>query len=71
MGPVTCLGRGLGGHGRSRRACHRACRSQPSDRWPVLVVVILLLFIVFLKGTSPGGSRAREEFQASKDRGSR
>jgi hypothetical protein len=37
--------------------------------WTGLLVVILLLVIVFLKGTSPGGPRAWEEFQASKDRG--
>jgi hypothetical protein len=41
------------------------------DRWTALLVVILLLVIVFLKGTSPGGPRAWEEFQASKDRGDR
>jgi hypothetical protein len=40
-------------------------------RWIAPPVVILLLVIVFLKGTSPGGPRAWEEFQASKDRGSR
>ena len=39
------------------------------DRWIALLVVILLLIVVFLKGTSPGGPRAWEEFQASKDRG--
>jgi hypothetical protein len=37
--------------------------------WVALPVVILLLVIAFLKGTSPGGPRAWEEFQASKDRG--
>jgi hypothetical protein len=37
-------------------------------RWIALPVVILLLVIVLLKGTSPGGPRAWEEFQASKDR---
>jgi hypothetical protein len=36
--------------------------------WTALLVVILLLVIVFVKGTSPGGPRAWEEFQASKDR---
>jgi hypothetical protein len=37
------------------------------DRWAVLLVVVVLLIIVFAKGTSPGGSREWEEFQASKD----
>jgi hypothetical protein len=41
------------------------------DRWIAPLVVILFLAIVFLKGTSPGGPRAWEEFQASKDRGNR
>lgn len=46
-----------------------------SDRWSVLIarksaiVVIPLVVIVFLKGTSPGGRRAWKEFQASKARG--
>jgi hypothetical protein len=40
------------------------------DRWTALLVVIVLLVIVFLKGTSPGGPRAWEEFQASKERDS-
>jgi hypothetical protein len=45
------------------------------DRWTALVarkfaiVVIPLVAVVFLKGTSPGGRRAWEEFQASKERG--
>jgi hypothetical protein len=45
------------------------------DRWTALIarksaiVVIPLVVIVFLKGTSPGGPRAWEEFQASKGRG--
>jgi hypothetical protein len=38
-------------------------------RWSALLVVILLLIVVFVKGTSPGGPREWEEFQASKDRG--
>jgi hypothetical protein len=41
------------------------------DRRTALLAVILLLVIVFVKGTSPGGPRAWEEFQASKDRGGR
>ena len=46
-----------------------------SDRWTALIarksaiVVIPLVIIVFLKGTSPGGRRAWEEFQARKERG--
>ena len=46
-----------------------------SDRWTALIarksaiVVIPLVIIVFLKGTSPGGRRAWKEFQASKERG--
>jgi hypothetical protein len=45
------------------------------DRWTALiarksaVVVIPLVVIVFLKGTSPGGRRAWEEFRASRERG--
>ena len=45
------------------------------DRWTALIaqksaiVVIPLVAIVFLKGTSPGGRREWEEFQASKERG--
>lgn len=38
------------------------------ERWIALLVVVLLLVTVFLKGTSPGGSREWEQFQASKDR---
>jgi hypothetical protein len=41
------------------------------ERWTALLVVVVLLVIVFLKGTSPGGPRAWEEFQASKDRAGR
>jgi hypothetical protein len=37
--------------------------------WVALVVVVLLLALVFAKGTSPGGPRQWEEFQASKQRG--
>jgi len=46
-----------------------------SDRWTALIarksviVVIPLVVVVFLKGTSPGGRRAWEEFQASRERG--
>jgi hypothetical protein len=39
------------------------------ERWAALPVVAVLLIIVFLKGTSPGGSREWQEFQASKQRG--
>jgi cell division protein FtsW (lipid II flippase) len=38
------------------------------DRWVALVMVVALLAIVFLKGTSPGGAREWEEYQAKKDR---
>jgi hypothetical protein len=38
------------------------------DPWAPVAVVILLLVVVFVKGTSPGGTRAWEEFQASKGR---
>jgi hypothetical protein len=37
------------------------------DRWTSLLVVAVLLAVVFLKGTSPGGPREWEEFQRSKD----
>jgi len=46
-----------------------------SDRWTALlarktaIVVIPLVGIVFLKGTSPGGRRTWEEFKASRERG--
>jgi hypothetical protein len=45
------------------------------DRWTALIarksaiVVIPLVVIVFLKGTSPGGRRAWKEFRASQERG--
>jgi hypothetical protein len=45
-----------------------------SDRWTALITrksaiaVIPLAVIVFLKGTSPGGRRAWEEFRAGKER---
>jgi hypothetical protein len=42
-------------------------RADRRDPWIGLLPMILLLAIVFLKGTSPGGPRAWEEFQASKD----
>ena len=37
-------------------------------RWLGLVVVAVLLVLAFLKGTSPGGPGAWEEFQATRDR---
>jgi hypothetical protein len=37
--------------------------------WADIPVVAALLIIVFAKGTSPGGSREWEEFQASKNGG--
>jgi hypothetical protein len=36
-------------------------------RWLALIVVALLLAITFLKGTSPGGPAAWEEYRASLD----
>ena len=36
--------------------------------WWAALVVVALLIVVLLKGTSPGGSRAWEEYQAQKDR---
>jgi apolipoprotein N-acyltransferase len=36
-------------------------------RWLALVVVAVLLAITFLKGTSPGGPAAWEEFKAARD----
>jgi hypothetical protein len=38
------------------------------ERWTAVLPVILLLVMVFVKGTSPGGQREWEEFQASKER---
>jgi hypothetical protein len=35
-------------------------------RWLGLIVVAVMLVITFLKGTSPGGPSAWEEFQASR-----
>jgi hypothetical protein len=34
--------------------------------WPSLLAVAVLLVIAFVKGTSPGGPREWDEFQASK-----
>ena len=36
--------------------------------WWAASVVVALLIVVFLKGTSPGGAREWEEYQAQKDR---
>jgi hypothetical protein len=36
-------------------------------RWLALVVVVALLATTFLKGTSPGGPGAWEEYRASRD----
>jgi len=36
-------------------------------RWLALMVVAVLLAITFLKGTSPGGPGAWEQFKASRD----
>jgi hypothetical protein len=38
------------------------------DWWLGLVVVAALLLVVFLKGTSPGGARAWQEYQGGQDR---
>jgi hypothetical protein len=38
-------------------------------RWTAILVVVALLVVVFLKGTSPGGPREWEEFQAQRGRG--
>jgi hypothetical protein len=37
------------------------------SRWLALIAVAVLLIFTFLKGTSPGGPGAWEEFQASRD----
>jgi len=37
------------------------------SRWLALIVVAVLLLFTFLKGTSPGGPGAWEEFQASRN----
>jgi hypothetical protein len=36
-------------------------------RWLGLIVVAVMLVLTFLKGTSPGGPDAWEEFQATRD----
>lgn len=38
------------------------------SRWIALLVVVVLLIVVFAKGTSPGGPSQWQEFQASKHR---
>jgi hypothetical protein len=35
-------------------------------RWLALIVIPLILLIAYLKGTSPGGPREREEFNAAR-----
>jgi apolipoprotein N-acyltransferase len=37
------------------------------SRWLALIVVAALLAITFLKGTSPGGPAAWEEYKAARD----
>jgi hypothetical protein len=37
-------------------------------RWIALLIVIVLLVVVFAKGTSPGGPKQWEEYQASRQR---
>jgi hypothetical protein len=37
------------------------------SRWLGLIVVAALLAVTFLKGTSPGGPDAWEEYQATRD----
>jgi hypothetical protein len=36
--------------------------------WIAFVVVAALIIVIFLKGTSPGGTREWEEYQAQKHR---
>ncbi len=36
--------------------------------WIAFVVVAALIIVIFLKGTSPGGAREWEEYQAQKQR---
>jgi hypothetical protein len=36
--------------------------------WIALAAVAAMLIVTFLKGTSPGGAREREEYQAQKHR---
>jgi hypothetical protein len=40
----------------------------PHDSWIIYPVFVALLIVVFLKGTSLGGSREWAEFKAAKDR---
>jgi hypothetical protein len=40
----------------------------PHDWWVGLVVAAALVIVAFLKGTSPGGAREREEYQALQGR---
>jgi peptidoglycan/LPS O-acetylase OafA/YrhL len=39
----------------------------PHHWWIIYPVLAALLIVIFLKGTSPGGSREWAEYQASKD----
>jgi hypothetical protein len=38
------------------------------DRWLCLIAAVVLIAVVFLKGTSPGGSDQWAEYQAIRDR---
>jgi hypothetical protein len=39
------------------------------SRWTAIIVVVALIAVTFLKGTSPGGPREWEEFQAARNSG--
>jgi apolipoprotein N-acyltransferase len=41
--------------------------ADPHARWLSLIVVAVLLILTFLKGTSPGGPAAWEEYRATRD----
>jgi hypothetical protein len=44
------------------------CAVTLTQPWIAFVVVAALIIVIFLKGTSPGGARKWEEYQAQKQR---
>jgi hypothetical protein len=65
LSPVTAEGWAVLGIGVAAIAVLAAL--DPHSRWLILIVVAVMVLITFLKGTSPGGPDAREQFQASRN----